>query len=68
MENTLHEIKRKISKPTVKKIVKKKEERISISSELIAKKAYELFERRGFQHGYAEEDWLEAKRILEAGE
>lgn len=28
---------------------------------LIAQRAYELFERRGFQHGYDVEDWLQAE-------
>lgn len=32
--------------------------------DMIAKKAYELFERRGYQHGHHEEDWLEAQRIV----
>lgn len=32
--------------------------------DMIAKKAYELFEMRGYQHGRHEEDWLEAERIV----
>ncbi len=32
--------------------------------EMIAKKAYELFEKRGYQHGHHEEDWMEAERIV----
>ncbi len=32
--------------------------------EMIAKKAYELFERRGCQHGHHEEDWREAERLV----
>jgi hypothetical protein len=30
----------------------------------IAKKAYELFEKRGGSHGYDREDWLEAERLV----
>jgi len=33
----------------------------------IASKAYELFERRGFQHGYDLEDWFQAERIIREG-
>jgi len=31
---------------------------------LIAKKAYELFEKRGRKAGHSTEDWLEAERIV----
>jgi DUF2934 family protein len=31
---------------------------------LIEKKAYELFEKRGYQHGRHHEDWMEAERIV----
>lgn len=30
----------------------------------IARRAYELFERRGGQHGYHHEDWLKAEREI----
>jgi Protein of unknown function (DUF2934) len=30
----------------------------------IAKKAYELFERRGGEHGHDVDDWLEAERLV----
>jgi hypothetical protein len=34
----------------------------------IAKKAYELYEKRGQQHGHDLEDWLEAEQwVLSAG-
>lgn len=32
--------------------------------EIIAKKAYELYEKRGGQHGHDLEDWLEAERSV----
>jgi len=31
---------------------------------LIAKKAYELYEKRGRKAGHAIDDWLEAERIV----
>jgi len=31
---------------------------------LIAKKAYELYEKRGRKTGHAIDDWLEAERII----
>lgn len=34
--------------------------------DLIARKAYELYERRGRQDGYALEDWLEAEAITKS--
>jgi len=33
-------------------------------SKLIAKKAYELFEKRGRKAGHSMDDWLEAERIV----
>jgi hypothetical protein len=32
--------------------------------ERIARKAFELYEQRGFQHGHDTEDWLEAERLI----
>ena len=32
-------------------------------NKLIAKKAYELFEKRGRKSGHSMDDWLEAERI-----
>lgn len=32
--------------------------------EAIRLKAYELFEQRGYQHGYAEQDWIAAEQIV----
>jgi hypothetical protein len=32
--------------------------------ERIARKAYELYEQRGWQHGHDLEDWLEAERMI----
>ena len=33
----------------------------------VADKAYELFERRGYQHGYDREDWFQAERLVQEG-
>jgi len=33
-------------------------------SKLIAKKAYELYEKRGRKAGHTVDDWLEAERIV----
>lgn len=34
------------------------------STELIARRAYELFQQRGGEHGYDIDDWLQAEREL----
>ncbi|MFH1189864.1 MAG: DUF2934 domain-containing protein [Candidatus Omnitrophota bacterium] len=31
---------------------------------MIAKKSYELYEKRGRKNGYALQDWLEAEKII----
>ena len=33
-------------------------------SKLVAKKAYELYEKRGKKPGHGMDDWLEAERII----
>jgi hypothetical protein len=33
-------------------------------NERIARKAYELYEQRGWQHGHDLDDWLEAERMI----
>jgi hypothetical protein len=33
----------------------------------IAKRAYQIFERRGYSHGRDEEDWFQAERELRQG-
>jgi len=40
------------------------EDRLRKMQDLIAKKAFELYEKRGGQHGSDLEDWLEAERIV----
>ncbi len=32
--------------------------------ELIGKKAYELYEKRGREHGHDLDDWLEAEKLV----
>ena len=36
-------------------------------SRIVALKAYELFERRGCQHGNDVQDWLQAERLVQEG-
>jgi len=40
----------------------------AVDNEAIARKAYELWEARGYPHGDPEHDWYEAERHLRAGE
>ena len=37
---------------------------VVIAKDEVASLAYELYERRGGEHGHDVEDWLEAERIL----
>jgi hypothetical protein len=39
-------------------------ERMRRISDAIARRAYELFEARGFEHGHDQEDWLRAESEL----
>jgi len=64
METMVQEVKKMGRKPVVKKVAKESDDKISISPETIEKKAYELFEQRGFQHGLDQQDWFEAERII----
>jgi hypothetical protein len=64
METMVQEVKKMGRKPVVKKVAKESDDKISISLETIEKKAYQLFEQRGFQHGLDQQDWFEAERII----
>ena len=64
MVTMVQEVKKRGRKPVVKKVAKEADDRISMSVEMIEKKAYELFEQRGFQHGLDQQDWFEAERII----
>lgn len=33
----------------------------------VAAKAYDLYVRRGYKHGYHQEDWAQAERIIKEG-
>ena len=68
MVTMVQEVKKRGRKPVVKKVAKESDDKISISLETIEKKAYELYEKRGCQHGCDQQDWFEAEKILEAGE
>lgn len=41
-----------------------KEARVSGSHEEIARVAFELFQQRGAVHGFDQQDWFEAERIV----
>ena len=52
---------------TARRVADRTPELPAVSSNDIARLAYELFERRGRRHGAELEDWLEAERQLTSG-
>ena len=60
------EIKKILKESFGKKTVRAQENKETVSDDMIAKKAYELYQQRGSFDGHAENDWLEAKRLLGA--
>ena len=66
MESIVQVAKKNGKKLPVKKVSPVVSSKVVITDEMIAKKAYEIYEKNGSHLGHAEEDWLEAKRILEA--
>ena len=40
------------------------QDRLQQMNDLIAKKAYDIYEKRGGQHGSDMQDWLEAERAV----
>jgi len=67
METIVQQDKKIVKIPIIKKVAQRAEGKITVSSEMIAQKAYELYEKRGLKPGFELQDWLEAKKILEAG-
>jgi hypothetical protein len=39
-----------------------------VSRDVVSKKAYEIFERRGYRHGQDVQDWLEAEKLCGCGQ
>ena len=66
MESIFQEIKKRGRKPSVKKVTESSNGKKIVTNEMIAKKAYELYEKRGRQQGFDVQNWEEAKKILEA--
>jgi len=55
-----------VKKTKTVKVVSSKSTSSSGAQEKIQKKAYELFEKRGYQHGNDLSDWLEAEKIVKS--
>ena len=64
MVTMVQEVKKRGRKPVVKKVATELDDKIFISLEMVEKKAYELYEKRGCQHGCDQQDWFEAERII----
>ena len=58
--------KKKVKKAVVKKTASSPGAKRAVTADMIAVKAYELYQSRGCQPGGELQDWNEAKRILEA--
>ena len=63
--NRVKEIVKKRPKPVVKKVTKKAEVDFDVYIRMVEKKAYELYEQRGCQHGRDLEDWFMAQDLVE---
>ena len=64
MVTMVQEVKKRGRKTVVKKVATELDDKIFISLEMVEKKAYELYEKRGCQHGCDQQDWFEAERII----
>ena len=51
-------------KKFVKKVFPEAEKNKDVLIQLVEKKAYELYEQRGGQHGCHLDDWLEAEKLV----
>ncbi len=63
MATMVLELKKK--KPVAGKAAKKADNNFYTYTQMVEKKAYELFERRGCIHGRDRDDWYEAQRLIE---
>ena len=68
MEKTINRV-RELMKENKSKAAKKKTSRKGVDFDtyvaMVEKKAYELFEQRGRQHGHDLEDWFKAQIVIE---
>jgi len=63
--NRVKDIVKKRSKPVVKKVTGKADTDFNAYIQMVEKKAYELYEKRGGQHGRDLEDWFLAEDLVE---
>ncbi|HLF17749.1 MAG TPA: DUF2934 domain-containing protein [Candidatus Omnitrophota bacterium] len=65
MKNTITIFKRNNKKATLVKTKKEKSVEANVYAELVEKKAYELYEKRGGENGNDWDDWFKAERLVE---
>jgi hypothetical protein len=63
--NRVKEIVKTRRKPVVKNVVGKAGTDFNVYVQMVEKKAFELYEKRGFQHGHDMEDWFAAEELIE---
>lgn len=71
MRTIVKEAQKVKKQPAVRKSVKKEikiekpENNFYTYTQMVEKKAYELYQKRGGEHGRDREDWLEAEKLIE---
>ncbi len=65
METIVQEVKKAKKRPIVKKVTKKQDDNLYTYVQMVEKKAYDLYEKRGCEHGRDQDDWFEAEKMVE---
>lgn len=63
MITMIRELKKK--KPVEKKAAKQPDNNFYTYIQMVEKKAYDLYEKRGCEHGRDQDDWFEAQKLVE---
>jgi hypothetical protein len=59
------EAKKEKKQPVAGKVAKQPENNFYTYIQMVEKRAYDLYEKRGGEHGRDQEDWFEAQKLVE---
>jgi hypothetical protein len=59
---TVQEVKK--NEPVTGRVSQKSDNNLYTYTQMVEKKAYDIYEKRGREHGRDREDWLEAEKLV----
>ncbi len=64
METMVREVKKNKKQPVKGKVTKESDNNYYTYIQMVEKKAYDLYQKRGYRHGRDLDDWFEAEKLV----